>query len=527
MSKEEVPTVFVREATGLRRELGATFSIAYPLNLVVGPWLFLYLPIALATNPGANLMLALVLDAIPAFIFMINALFLAVAIPRSGGDYTWVSRVIHPSIGYIFNGFASLSISLIVFGSVAIFLPILWGFALYTVGNVGFTGLIDPALALMSDTAVQILFGVVAIIIFILLDALGPKFLKWANYIFFTVTMIFTVVLFGVLLSGLAGPVPALWDAVWGSGAYSEIQTVAVTNGWGPVAANLPDTLSAMRFLYFLFLGGTALGFFGSEIKVPKKSFTIGFIGGICIITVIFLGVTGLILAIYGDFASQYSYIMIAGGAIPTTINPWLYPLANIFAISLTTNPVIQIILAVGPAIWALAFFPTMLPGMTRVLFAMSFDRFLPEKITAVNARTGAPYVASIVVGILAFISTIIYSYAGWLATALGTISLTALADLFMGFATFQMAYTKPSIWKSGFTYKVGDIPLSSVVGLLTLTFPGFFMLFFTMLEADALSIATGSILIGLGLLIYLYYCRKNTKEGVDINKIYGEVPPT
>jgi amino acid transporter len=527
MSEEEVPTVFVREATGLRRELGASFSIAYPLNLVIGPWIFLYLPIALAIYPGADILLALVLDAIPAFLFMVNALFLAVAMPRSGGDYTWVSRVIHPSIGYIFNGFASIAISLIVLGSIAVFIPILWGFALFTIGNLGVVELIDPALALMSDTGIQIAFAIIAIIIFIILDALGPRFMKWANYVFFGATMVFTVILFAVLLSSFGSSVPAVWDSVWGAGAYSEIGSVATGAGWTGVALNFPDTLEAMRFLYFLFLGGTALGFFGSEIKVPKKSFTVGFVGGIVVITAIYVGIAGSILFLYGDFASQYSYIMIAEGAIPTSINPWLYPLANIFAISLTTNPVLQIILAVGPAIWALAFFPTMLPGMTRVLFAISFDRFLPEKITSVNARTGAPYVASIVIGIISIIATLVYSFAGFIATALGTISLMALSHMFCGFATFQMAFTKPTIWKGGLTYMVGSMPLSSIIGVLTLAWPGFFMLFFTMLEADAFSIAIGAVLIGLGMLLYLYYSWKNKKDGFDINKIYGEIPPT
>ncbi|MHA1238764.1 MAG: APC family permease [Candidatus Odinarchaeia archaeon] len=527
MSEEEIPTVFVRKATGLRRELGATFSIAYPLNLVIGPWIFLYLPIVMATTPGADLMVALALDAIPAFIFMLNALFLAIAMPRSGGDYTWVSRTIHPSIGYIFNGFASIAISLIVLGSIAVFIPILWGFSLFTIGMLGVPTLIDPALVLMSDTVIQIIFAVIAIIVFIILDALGPTFMKWINYVFFVVTMVFTVLLFAVL--GLTSPsaVPTIWDTVWGSGAYQEIIDVSTTYGWTAVPLNFPDTLSAMRTLYFLFLGGTALGFFGSEIKVPKKSFTIGFMGGICIITAIYLGLTALILTRFGDFASRYSYIMLAEGEIPTTINPWLYPLANVFAVSLTTNPVLQIILAVGPAIWALAFFPTMLPGITRVLFAMSFDRFLPEQITRVSERTGAPYVASIVVGVMAVICTVIYAYAGWLATALGAISLSTLTHLFHGFANVTMPYTKPAIWEGGLTYKIGGMPVSSILGLFTISFPGFFMLFFTMLEADTLAIALGGILVGLGILLFLYYCWKNTKEGIDINKIYGEVPPT
>src|SRR5437763_14699843 len=57
--------------------------------------------------PSANMPLAFILSA-PAMltIGMVYALFTA-AMPRSGGDYVWASRVLHPSIGFGVNFFVT------------------------------------------------------------------------------------------------------------------------------------------------------------------------------------------------------------------------------------------------------------------------------------------------------------------------------------------------------------------------------------------------------------------------------------
>ncbi|MFX1486810.1 MAG: APC family permease [Promethearchaeota archaeon] len=527
MAEEEFPKLFVRRATGLRRELGSLFALSYPLNLVIGPWIFLIIPAILAENTGADLILALAMGAIPAAIFMLNGLFLSVAMPRSGGDYTWVSRCVNPAVGYVFNGFGSLSISLILLGSLAVFIPIVLGYCLLIIGVSLIPSLIEPALVLMSYPEInifQLIVAVVFVLLFVTINALGPRPMKWVNYGFFAITMIFSILLFAVL--GLTHPdsVPSLWDSVWGSGAYQEIVDTATAAGWMPTSFSFDATLDAMRSSYFLYLGGTALSFFGSEIKVPKKSFSVGFVGGIGIITAIYIGFAALLLSRYGEFVSMYSYVMF--GEIPTVTNPSVYPVATIFALSLTANPVLQFILALGPAIWTLAFFPAMLPGMTRLLFSMSFDRFLPERLTKISERTHSPYVASIVIGVSAIGTIFLYAYAGLIATALETIALSGMAHFLQGLTSLVLPFSKPAVWRSGFSHTVKGFPVMSILGVLTICLPGFFMTFFTMLTANVLSIAIGGGLIGMAMLVFSMYAWKNQKEGMSVSKLYGEVPP-
>jgi APA family basic amino acid/polyamine antiporter len=59
------------------------FSIAYSKNFL-----------------GANVGLAILLMALASVPFYLCTSMLASAMPRSGGDYVWQSRVLHPSIGF-------------------------------------------------------------------------------------------------------------------------------------------------------------------------------------------------------------------------------------------------------------------------------------------------------------------------------------------------------------------------------------------------------------------------------------------
>src|SRR5438094_154162 len=95
---------FTRQATGLVREV--TWVDAAIYNLI---WSSVPLSIAfiLAFGPafyiGGNLVLATVLAFLFALPCAVLYAVLSAAVPRSGGDYTWVSRSLHPALGLASN----------------------------------------------------------------------------------------------------------------------------------------------------------------------------------------------------------------------------------------------------------------------------------------------------------------------------------------------------------------------------------------------------------------------------------------
>ena len=103
-------SVFVRQATGLVRELSwfDTFIMVFAiLNVPLGLSQVSAFATGASAYPSANMPLAFIFSA-PAMLTlgMVYALFTA-AMPRSGGDYVWASRILHPSIGFGVNFFVS------------------------------------------------------------------------------------------------------------------------------------------------------------------------------------------------------------------------------------------------------------------------------------------------------------------------------------------------------------------------------------------------------------------------------------
>src|SRR5208283_1608724 len=94
---EQKRPVFVRDATGLIRNLGFTDSLISSLATIniLGGYLFTVIA-APFFFPGSNVVLVLMLGAIPALAFVGMYSILSAAIPRSGGDYVWTGRILGP-----------------------------------------------------------------------------------------------------------------------------------------------------------------------------------------------------------------------------------------------------------------------------------------------------------------------------------------------------------------------------------------------------------------------------------------------
>src|SRR5918999_1038174 len=93
-------TVFERKATGLVREAGALDTLIYNLNFVsLGLMAALVFLFSTAFYPGANLYLTALLMLLIVLPTSLVFAFFASTMPRSGGDYVYVSRTLHPALG--------------------------------------------------------------------------------------------------------------------------------------------------------------------------------------------------------------------------------------------------------------------------------------------------------------------------------------------------------------------------------------------------------------------------------------------
>src|SRR4051794_33645938 len=96
------PEVFARKATGLRREASARDVFIYNTNnqnIGIGVT-FVILLVALF-YAGASLVTATILGGLLALPMACVYAYFASAMPRSGGNYVYISRTLHPYLGFL------------------------------------------------------------------------------------------------------------------------------------------------------------------------------------------------------------------------------------------------------------------------------------------------------------------------------------------------------------------------------------------------------------------------------------------
>jgi basic amino acid/polyamine antiporter, APA family len=95
-----VPGLFARQATGLVREGNSRSVLIYNINFVsIGLMLVFALIMIPAFYPGANVEGTFIASFIVVIPTSLIYAMLAAAMPRSGGDYVYVSRILGPSWG--------------------------------------------------------------------------------------------------------------------------------------------------------------------------------------------------------------------------------------------------------------------------------------------------------------------------------------------------------------------------------------------------------------------------------------------
>jgi APA family basic amino acid/polyamine antiporter len=92
---------FLRKASGVVREMSPRDGLFFGYLSAAGIYMYvLFLFVAAATFPEANYFVAIMLDfVIFTFVFGVYAL-LSSSMPRSGGDYVFVSRILSPRLGF-------------------------------------------------------------------------------------------------------------------------------------------------------------------------------------------------------------------------------------------------------------------------------------------------------------------------------------------------------------------------------------------------------------------------------------------
>src|SRR5712692_10745422 len=290
--------IFLRNATGLRREVSlfdAFIMNTFGMNIAVGAvFLFLQAP---AYFPQGNMLVAVIIGTlVMAFTLLWVYSTFASAMPRSGGDYVFVSRVLHPFLGWLLGWSQGMWLIFFWIGFNAWFaLTFAVPVALTTIGAAtGQSGWIDFSSNLLASFSILgittqwwvLLIGLLINIGFAVLLILGGQsFWRWQKVFFLFAGG--SIVLAFILLLFDGGNIQNAWNtfAAHNKGlAFNQVIPTAVKNGYVlPGGFSWSDTLLMLPWVFFVVGYAQGSAQIGGEVKRAARNQYLAMVGGVLV----------------------------------------------------------------------------------------------------------------------------------------------------------------------------------------------------------------------------------------------------
>ncbi|HKW04270.1 MAG TPA: amino acid permease [Nitrososphaerales archaeon] len=555
--------IFSRSSSGLVREISPHQAFIYNF-MAIGfygfTWATLFSVSYSQAFLGANVGLAIVLMAVSAIPFYLSTSMLSSAMPRSGGDYVWQSRVLHPSIGFAAT-FSAWTVWQWYFasflGTVISTLGLQPLFALLGQTNPGYANLATQLAAGFEQANNTLVFEVTTLVIILgfAVAALGMRFYVRLQYVLFAGSAISALTLLGVLattghtqfvtsFNNFAAPLVAAGNqsqvsssAVTAAGGY--YQYIINTAKLATPSFSLGNTLLLFGIIWISF--GYAFWSVYNLAEQKKagslKSQAWIQVGSSIVFAFFLLALWYLIENVIGLQFLQ-SFFTLYGNFDPST-NPIAFfftPYYPALIASISTSTVVWTLILVGLTFGLFQVILIVYFASTRIMLAASIDRVLPEKIAYVHPRTHSPLVALIIsaIGCEAFLYLIIYdtSFTSYFSTA-GL--ATQIAYILISVTAIVFPFRKKLIFEASPAgkYKVGGFPLLSILGILALIvnlyIAGIFIFgpplgFLSVSTSSSIEFVAGIFIACFIVYLIAYGARKS--QHIDLAYSFREVPP-
>ncbi|MHA1735652.1 MAG: hypothetical protein ACTSV8_04710, partial [Candidatus Thorarchaeota archaeon] len=152
MSDEQL--LFVRESSGLVKEVGPWFALLLPIALTVGPYFHFVAPQVSTWYPGAHLVPVFAIGTFAILFEGLGTMVLMLAMPRSGASYHFVGRGLSPIFG-VMEGWRSVIANPVFRGSASFFSAKVAGGGFVAIGIItGNTAIENLGNALAGDPVV-------------------------------------------------------------------------------------------------------------------------------------------------------------------------------------------------------------------------------------------------------------------------------------------------------------------------------------------------------------------------------------
>jgi APA family basic amino acid/polyamine antiporter len=513
--------IYSRRSTGLVRELTAFdafnlcfAAIAIPIGAIQA---FLWAP---QLFPGVNMIWSFAIAAVMALFFGLVYVFLTQIMPRSGGDYVWVSRILHPSVGFAVS-------------AVLTFVPLSWT----ALNTAIMPSLFLPGVAdlmghhnFVLTRGWEMIIGTVVTIAIAAVTVVGLRFVARVAKVLFAIVVAGTVVwIVLMLIKGHAGFITTF--NAQSPQSYAGVIAAAKAHGFNAVP-NLKSTLLGVIYGFQFFVGFQWMAYFAGEVRNVGKSARNSIMGVWATTAIVYIVAAFAYYHVYGfKFLSSAVYLFTNHpDAYHVPVAPYISSLSQY----LTGSTLLQWFIPLSFLVAIPWITISCLMVGTRNILAWSFDRVIPEKVSTVNERFHTPIWATVVA--VALIEVIMWAtvYTAFWAWLVNWIAVMALAFFVVCLSAVLLPYLRPNIWErapESVRSRWLGVPKIVIVGVLG-----------CIAEATLVGIAFSTPSIGgqvtMRSLVYafaipvvafiFYWVSRGVRraQGVNLDRAFAEIPP-
>ena len=532
----EKPQLFARKASGLIRQFGfkdvfVFNTLGYALGLVLAVTPFF----AGSVFPGRNALVLLTIGTILAAFNGLTYGMLAGAMPRSGGEYVYNGRVLHPSIGFMTNWGFTWSQLL----GIAIYVQWTINYAIsVSASTIGYSSgssfLLDVS-TWVARPRNTFMLGTAILVIVILVQLAGMGVLKRLLNWLFIVAILGSVLTFIVFIMHDHNSFVSAFNAFMSKttntpDAYNSVIAQAKAAGYTQTSSPWYEYLIGLPLAYWMFIGFTYSAYIGGEVKEPQKTQSRAVLASLLVGFIFYFVIIGAYYRTVGTQFNDAAALLQFNGNSPLPVAGVL----NFFAGVLTTNSIVNTLIGLSFFLWHFLLLFVMFTIIVRNMFAWSFDQIFPAKLTTMTKKTLAPWAAIVVASVVIEILLALFTFTTLFSYVYNYIVIFSIAFWFTSFAAILLPYRRKGLFDAAppsIRRRVFGVPLVTIAGVINLIL--FTLILYASFRLPAFSGPTGKwatlFVIAIyvsGLLIYFAVSAFKKRRGVDLSLLYGEIPP-
>jgi len=527
--------LYARKSSGLVRTIGVFGAMVFGVHCISlsSSGLLTFSWVA-GVWPGSSIIGVLTIAMIFCLFHAYTYAVIGAAMPRSAADYTFGSRTLSAPLAFAAS-WTLVIFSAMVAGSLIAWipktaLPVLFRAMGIIYNNQTF---LDFANWASTSQGIIVIGTICTILVFLTMILPTRTILRFLEIGFF-LGLIAWVIIYFQLGTAPAASFPPAWDKFMGAGSYASTIQVAKDNGMvvNPNVAIM--SLAGLIMGFWVFYGYYIPTFFAGEVKQADTTLLTGSFASLLTTWAIFVVAAILLQRLVPlEWIAAQSFLNNNGISYPggNSSMPWITFYAAIL------KPNILMLWVVGIAwLWTLINLgQTYFFYCSRIIFAWSFDRLIPEKVCYIHPKLRSPIVAIAIITIIAWIGVLDAGTGGVMGAQLNFVFWAALTMFVPVTAATIFPFTKPDLFENSSAFvkrRIGKIPVITIMGGITLAYLLWMIIASFLYPAVGGRIGTTTLItfacVVISGIIVFYVARayRLSKEGIDINWTFQSVPP-